>query len=141
VVDSGDSPPSQTQKLVDGDASTFYEAPDGEGGWFEIDIGRDLPVGELQLVVKGDRHAFWRSFDILVYSTGQRVNEARLFAREEDWIHAVDFHADVEPGDFSVRRVAYRARPQTVRYLRIVNRSGGPGRLAGLEVRVVQRGS
>lgn len=139
VVDSVDSLPSRVQALVDGDVSTFYEAPAQEGGWFELDIGRDLPVGEVQLVVKGDRHAFWKSFDILVYSTGQRVNEARLFAREWDWAHAVDFHADVDPQDFSVRRVAYRARPQTVRYIRIVNRSGGAGRLADLEVRAVVR--
>ncbi len=141
VVDSADSPMGQTQLLVDGDVLTVYRAPDGERGWFEIDIGRDLPVGEIRLVVKDDRHGFWKSFDILVYSTGQRVNEARLFAREWDWVHAVDFHAEVDPNDFSVRSVAYRARPQTVRYIRVVNRSGEPGRLAGIEVRAVQRGT
>lgn len=139
VVDSADTPLAQTQLLVDGDLNTLYRAPEQEGGWFEVDIGRDLPIGEIQLVVKGDVHSFWKSFDILVYSTGQRAMEARLFAREWDWRHSVDFHADVDPGDFSIRRVAYRARPQTVRYIRFVNRGGGEGRLSALEVRAVQR--
>ncbi len=132
VLDSADSRLENLSLLVDGDAKTFYES---QAEWIEIDIGRDRPLGEITLVTTRDGSEFWSQFDILVYSTGQRLNEARVYARELDWRRAVAFHRDVDPADPSVVRVRYRAMPQTVRFIRLVKKEGGKARLAGIEVR------
>lgn len=132
VLDSADSRLENLSLLVDGDAKTFYES---DAEWIEIDIGRDRPIGEITLVSDRDGDGFWSQFDILVYSTGQRLNEARVYARELDWRRAVAFHRDVDPSDPSVVRVRYRAMAQTVRFIRLVKREGGKARLAGIEIR------
>ncbi|MCW5946485.1 MAG: discoidin domain-containing protein [Fimbriimonadales bacterium] len=135
VTDSRESPPEGLRRLVDGDAETIYELGGNEGDWFEIDIGRDRPIGEVRFILRGDANAMWNQFDIMVYSTGQRANEARLFARELNWRQAVPSMRDIDPKDFDKISVAYRGRPQTARFIRFVNKSTGGGRLAGIEVR------
>jgi hypothetical protein len=58
---------------------------------------------------------------------------ARKFASEASWDFAVTMQKDVSPeGTVSV---AYRSVPQTVRFIRIVNKSGGAGTIAGVEIR------
>lgn len=132
VLDSADSRLENLNLLVDGNAKTFYES---EAEWIEIDIGRDRPIGEITLVTTHDGNDFWSKFDVLVYSTGQRLNEARVYARELDWQRAIAFHRDVDPSDPSVVRVRYRAMPQTIRFIRLVKREGVRARLAGIEIR------
>jgi hypothetical protein len=132
VLDSANSRLENLSLLVDGNAKTFYES---DAEWIEIDIGRDRPIGEITLVASRDGNEFWSQFDILVYSTGQRLNEARVYARELDWRRAVAFHRDVDPTEPSLVRVRYRAMPQTVRFIRLVKKEGGRVRLAGIEIR------
>ncbi len=141
ALDSADSSGPNLANLLDGDAKTLYEVGGEPGGWVEIDIGRDRPIGEIRLVVTGAHGDFWEEFDVFVYSTGQTVAEARLFARELSWRRAVAQRRDVDPKDFDVRSVSYRALPLTVRYIRLVNRSGGKGRLAGIEILETAPGS
>lgn len=150
VIDSRNNLQSELSKLVDGDTSTIFEfapPPPARGGdseasadWVEIDLGRDRPIGEVRLVVNGDTNTFWQKFEIWVYTTGQTVKEAQLFSREASWQFASAFRSDVNPKNFQIRSVAYRARPLTVRYIRIVNRSSTGGRLAEIEVRETEVG-
>jgi hypothetical protein len=132
VLDSANSSLESLNALVDGDAATSYQA---DAEWIELDIGRDRPIGEIVLVTNGDHDAVWNQFEILVYSTGQRLDQARTFALEVDWQRAVRLQRDVDPSNPEVWRVAYRALPQTVRFIRIVRRKGSQIRLAGIEVR------
>lgn len=123
VSDSANSEPAALAGLTDGDDATAVDLPSKAGGWVEIDLGRDRTLGEIALEwadgPSPDR------FDVMVYSTGQRAEEALPWARELDsaW-------ARTNRGDG--KWVAYRAPVQRVRYLRIVNRSGGAGKLAGI---------
>ena len=108
------------------------EATLGEkvGDWVEIDLGRDRTVGEIDLVAQPG--TFWRKFDVMVYATGQRPEEALRWAREVDgdWTSR-NRREVVSPTRVSV---PYRGAALRFRYLRIVNRSGGPGRLAEIKV-------
>jgi hypothetical protein len=131
AVDEANSTGANLANLLDGDPKTFYES--GAGNWVEIDIGRDRPIGEIKLIMTGDPNAFWKKFDILLYSTGQTVASAQLYASEADWRGAVAQHRDFD--DAGVLSVAYRGKPKTARFVRIVNKSGEPGKLAGIEIR------
>jgi hypothetical protein len=138
ALDKGNSSGSNLANLLDGKVDTLYEASGGIGDWVEIDIGRDRPIGEVKLIMNGDANSFWKQFDILQYGTGQTVSQARIFASERDWQSASSQRSDIDPLNPSVRSVAYRGGPQTVRFIRIVNRSGGMGKLAGIEIREVE---
>lgn len=138
ALDSINSSAANLAKLTDIDFKTEYEAGQNVNDWFEIDLGRDRPIGEVCVVMNGDAKAFWKKFDIMVYSTGQNFASARRFASEMDWIYSATQRRDVDPLEFSVQSVAYRARPQTVRFIRFVNRSEGGGRVAGVVVREVE---
>lgn len=129
VADNAESPPAKLAPLVDGQVAAEVELGPNVGDWVEIDLGRDRPAGEVRLVTKGG--PMWQTFDIEVYETGQRPTEAQLWARELDWAWTSRNRADAEDGGLSV---AYRGRLTRFRFLRIVNTSGGPGKLA--EVRV-----
>jgi hypothetical protein len=83
----------------------------------------------------GDHKAFWKRFDILIYGTGQTVTQARVYASEKDWQEAMTERRDINEKNPDVRSVAYRALPETVRFIRVVNRGGDKGRLAGIEIR------
>jgi hypothetical protein len=133
AIDSANSDGANIAALIDGDASTLYRGGDRVDDWIEIDIGRDRPIGEVNLVAGQDAKAFWKRFDIMVYGTGQTISMARKFATEANWDFAATMQKDVSnEGTVSV---AYRAMPQTVRFIRLVNKSGGPGNIAGVEVR------
>ncbi|GIV01399.1 MAG: hypothetical protein KatS3mg015_0229 [Fimbriimonadales bacterium] len=132
VLDSANSSLESLNALVDGDPDTSYQA---DAEWIEIDIGRDRPIGEIVLLTNGDHDAVWSQFEILVYSTGQRLEQARTFAVEIDWQRTVRFQRDVDPAHPSVWRVAYRALPQTVRFIRLVRKKGTSIRLSGIEIR------
>jgi hypothetical protein len=135
ALDKSNSTASNLAKLLDGDPTTFYEASGEVGDWFEVDIGRDRPIGEIKFVMTGDHKAFWKRFDILIYGTGQTVTQARVYASEKDWQEAMTERRDINEKNPDVRSVAYRALPETVRFIRVVNRGGDKGRLAGIEIR------
>jgi hypothetical protein len=133
AIDSANSDGANIAALIDGNTSTLYRGGDKVEDWIEIDIGRDRPIGEVKLIAGADPKSFWKRFDILVYGTGQTVTMARKFASEASWDFAVTMQKDVSPeGTVSV---AYRSVPQTVRFIRIVNKSGGAGTIAGVEIR------
>ena len=133
AIDSVNSDGANIAALLDGDNSTVYRGGDKVGDWIEIDIGRDRPIGEVKMIVPPDGSAFWEQFDIMIYGTGQTVAGARLFAGEAGWKFASTMQKDVSSNGTS--SVAYRAVPQTVRFIRLVNKSGGPGAIAGIEIR------
>ncbi|MBV6502603.1 MAG: hypothetical protein AKCLJLPJ_00654 [Fimbriimonadales bacterium] len=135
AIDKRGSDPENLARLLDGDPKTAYEAGSDEGDWFEIDIGRDRQIAEIKLVMSGDTNAFWRQFDILVYTTGSRANEALRFASEIDFRDAMTFDREIDPKDFGVRSVAYRRRPMLGRFIRFVSKAPGAGRLYGIEIR------
>lgn len=137
AIDSSNSSGENIAALIDGDASTIYTAGDKVGDWVEIDIGRDRPIGEIRLITGPDPKSFWQQFDVMVYGTGQTVNTARLFAGESNWNYAVTMEKDIVAG---VTSVAYRATAQTVRFIRLVNKSGGAGSLGGIEIRETEIG-
>lgn len=132
AIDSINSDGANLAALLDGDPTTVYRAGNTAGDWVEIDIGRDRPIGEIRLLMPTDSNEFWNKFEIRVYNTAQTVNQARVYASEADWQYAVNMEADVDAGR---RSVPYRAFAQSARFIRIVNKSGGPGTLAGIEVR------
>lgn len=135
VIDKVNSISSNTANLVDGKPSTVYQISAGLDDWVEIDLGRDRPIGEVKVVVQGAFDQLPNQFDIWIYGTGQRVADAQLFARELDWKSAIRQKSDINSDDHSIRNVAYRAMPLTGRFLRIVNKSGTPGRVGEIEVR------
>ena len=133
AIDSANSDGANIAALIDGDNATLYRAGDKVDDWVEIDIGRDRPIGEIKIIAGPDASAFWKRFDIMVYGTGQTFSMARRFAGEAGWDYAVNMQRDVAvDGTVSV---AYRGMPQTVRFIRLVNKSGGGGSIAGVEVR------
>jgi hypothetical protein len=125
VTDSLGSEPAKLAAITDGDDATAATLPEKPGSWVEIDLGRDRTLGEIALrPVDGP---FWDRFDIQVYSTGQRPEDALAWASE--------------PSSGWARRnrseggwISYRSPVQRIRFVRIVNRSGGPGSLAGFRV-------
>jgi hypothetical protein len=131
ISDSAQSLPAKLAPLIDDDESTAAQLPDAAGSWVEIDLGRDRFVGEVDLVTDGK--AFPQRFDIVLYGTGQRPAEASLFARELnwDWSSVVRRDASKGAGAFSV---AYRGYPERVRYVRIINKSGGAASLNEIRV-------
>lgn len=135
VSDNRETDVETLRALVDGKTDSTYELGDKEGDWFQIDIGRDRPIGEIKFLFKGDANNMWDKFDIMVYSTGQRVNEARLYSRELNWRQTLPTRRDIDPKDYEVMAVAYRAQPMFVRFIRFVNKSNRGGRLAGVEIR------
>lgn len=125
LSDSANGLPAQLHALVDGDPSTAYRLP-GEGGWVQIDLGRDRTIAEIQLIAPSE--GFWESFDVVTYATGQLPIEAQVWATERDFSWTRDNRFFVEPDGVHV--ISYRAKVRRFRFLRILNRSGQPGQLA-----------
>jgi hypothetical protein len=117
--DSANSGPATLAPLVDEDPKTAAPLP-GEGGWIQIDLGRDRTVAEIKLAGIAE---MWPQFDILTFATGQSPDAALLWVRETDlqWsrVHRVR----------GVDTLPYRGTPRRFRYLRIVNRTTSPGKL------------
>ena len=98
--------------------------PEKSGAWVEIDLGRDRTIGEIALK-PGER--LWDRYEIRLYGTGGKPEEATLWAAEADAAWARRNRS--EEG-----WLPYRAPAQRVRFVRIVSRSGGAGSLAGLRI-------
>ena len=121
-TDAKGTPAPALAALTDGDETTSSE---GGGEWLEIDLGRDRPIGELRLVVDPGA-PLWNEFEVRVYGTGQRPEEAIVWAREVDWAWSARNRSDA-PGKASV---AYRGVAQRFRYVRLVPKTPGPVKIA-----------
>jgi hypothetical protein len=120
ITDAAGSLPAQLVPLVDGAFDKTVPFGEKEGDWVEIDLGRDRAVGEVKLFARSAD--FWRKFDILVYSTGQKVSEARVWTHEPDWRFSATNRRDVDPKDFGLFSVTYRGQAERARFVRIVCR-------------------
>jgi len=122
---------SQLASLIDDNDATTDALPSEANSWVEIDLGRDRNVAEIDLTLTSA--PMWKKFDIMAYATGQRAEEAFAWVKEadSDWARLTRGEAATTPG---IVRIPYRAPYQRFRYIRFVNRSGGPGTLAGIRV-------
>jgi hypothetical protein len=113
---------------LEGLADGSYNLPVKVGKWFEIDLGKDTAVTEID--VSGD---FWKKFDILTYFTGEKVEQASAFAHEIDWDWNMQVRPEVEGGH---SYLAYRGTGKSVRTIRFVRKDAG-GEVGGpTEIRV-----
>ncbi len=99
------------------DKLTYRVLPGAVGSWVEIDLGRDRAIGEVLLHYGPDE--FWQEFEIVGYNTGQKPEEAVLWAKVKDSMRTAlflgYFHSVVGRG------VPFRAPAQRFRYIRIRN--------------------
>ena len=133
VTDSTGLSPDKLGPLLDGAGKTSVALGAKPGDWVEIDLGRDRTLAEIKLTAQPDR--FWRQFDILLYGTGQRPAEAQVFVRERNWPFARRNRSDgASDGKGADATVSYRFAPVQMRFIRLVNRSGGPGEISKISV-------
>jgi hypothetical protein len=137
IADSNNDLPAKLVPLIDDSVDTTTTLPDAKDSWVEIDLGRDRTIAEIDLVTKGD--PFWQQFDIQVYGTGQRPSDAVSWREERDWKWTSSNCGD-KPDTGGGNIVAYRGSSLRVRYLRFINRSGGPGTLAKIRVYAARLG-
>jgi hypothetical protein len=132
ITDSTGALPAKLGALIDGSNDTQADLGVKKDDWVEIDLGRDRTVGEVDLIVD-PAGPFWQKFEMMSYITGQKADEAVPWVREIDWGWTTRNRSEkFAPNRIMVR---YRGNALRFRYLRIVNRSGGEGRLA--EIRVI----
>ncbi len=130
ATDSADDFPAKLAAVNDGSLDTSVELPEKKGSWVELDLGRDRTIGEIDLATKSG--ALWPEFDIMVYSTGQRPQEATPWAKELDWPWT---YANRREKEGNANVLTYRSAAQRVRFIRIVSRQEGPADIA--EIRVI----
>lgn len=121
VEDSLGRFPAQLAALLDGKAETSIEMPGAEGGWIEVDLGRERPVAQIELIFEG---APWKAFNIAFYGTSQSP------AGAQNWIQERESSLRVEQG-----RAVYRGSLTLMRYIRIMPLSGEGAKLSELAVR------
>jgi len=88
------------------------------GKWFEIDLGKDQPVTEVD--VYGGK-SFWKAFDIKTYFTGEKIEQASNFA------HEVDYQWNLQTRPDGAGYLAYRGTGKSLRFIRFVCRDPGGG--------------
>ncbi|MBC8066197.1 MAG: prealbumin-like fold domain-containing protein, partial [Chlorobia bacterium] len=126
ISDKALSLPAQLAPLVDDNPATEVGIGALPGDWVEIDLGRDRPIGEVQLLVKdGSMPA---RFDIQAYSTGQAAPES------DAWVKDLNFAWTKANRGKKDGSIAYRGPMARCRFIRIVNRSGGAAKLAEIRV-------
>ncbi len=123
LTDSSNKLPAQLAALVDQDLTTTSALGNKVGDWVEIDLGRDRPIAEVSLAFKGTN--FWKRFDLVTYSTGQRVDDGVVWSRELDLDWSLANRASDEGN--GLRSVAYRGSAMRFRYLRLVNKLDNAG--------------
>lgn len=131
--DIAKSLPAQLTALVDDDLSTQANLGGNVGDWVEVDLGRDRPIGEVQIVLKeGGMPA---KFDILAYATGQNPPQFDSWVKDlnSTWTNQ---NRGKKEGD--ARLIAYRGPMTRSRFIRIVNRSGGTAKIAEVRVFALQ---
>ncbi len=125
LTDKAGSLPAKLSPMVDDDPATSSAFGEAVGDWVEIDLGRDRPIGEVQITTKSGMP---EKFDIQTYATGQQP------PTEEAWVKDLNFRWTRANRTKKDGTIAYRGPMTRARFIRIINRSGGKGELA--EVRV-----
>jgi len=126
IADKAGRLPAKLAPLVDEDASTQVELGSLPGDWIEIDLGRDRPVGEVQIHY-GDRQMPVK-FDVQAYATGQTAPESDAWVKDLNsiWTRENRIKAD--------GYVPYRGPMIRARFIRVVNRSGGIGKIGEIRI-------
>lgn len=135
VADSADTLPAKLGALVDDDPSTTVELPAAASSWVEIDLGRDRAIGEVRLELPSGT-VLWPQFDVMLYATGQRAAEARLFASERNPVWSLANRAEPDPRKPGTQVLSYRGIPGRARYIRLVPRAAAPGPVTIAELRI-----
>lgn len=126
LADKGGSLPAKLAPLVDEDLETVGSIGAAPGDWVEIDLGRDRPIGEVQIFPNNDEMP--SKFDIQAYATGQSAPE------NEAWVKDLNFLWTKPNRQKPDGSIAYRGPTIRARFIRIVNRSGGKGSIAEIKV-------
>ena len=108
-------------------ADGSVQAPAKVGQWFEIDLGKDQPVTEID--VYGGK-GFWKAFDIKTYFTGEKIEQASNFG------HEVDYQWNLKTRPDGAGYLAYRGSGRSVRFIRFVCRDAALGNEGPVEVKV-----
>ncbi|MBS1708624.1 MAG: hypothetical protein JSS65_07880, partial [Armatimonadetes bacterium] len=130
VSDSANRPAEMLAVLTKEGNTTPVTVSGKRGSWVEIDLARDRSVGEVLLLSKNLPPAL----DIMTYETGQKPEDATLWARDPDarWRLA---HRPIEGG------LAFRPSAGQFRFIRIVSRFDQPDwELTGIRVRSAKVG-
>ncbi len=133
VTDSAKSLPAQTATLADDDLGTEMALGEKAGDWVEIDLGRDRPIGEVQVILQDG--SMPNRFDILAYATGQNPPQF------DSWVKDLNSHwTRLNQGrkEGSATNIPYRGPMTRSRFIRIVNRSGGVAKIAEVRVFALQ---
>lgn len=116
-------------KLTSGDGKTPIKLGENDKDWIEIDLRKDRTLGEI--ILGGAGPNFWKRFDIRVYGTGDKVDESLVWTSVSDGAWLARTQGDGE-------KVAIRGPIVRVRFIRIINRGGGPGALNFIRVTPVK---
>ena len=119
-----DSAGATQAAFTDGDDATAAALPAAPASWVEIDLGKDRTIGEIALRPGPE---FWNRYEIRVYATGGRREDAALWATE---LNAPWTRANRAADGW----ITYRSPVQRIRYVRVVSKDGGSASLAGLRV-------
>jgi hypothetical protein len=112
--------------MTDGRPETAASLGEKPGDWFEIDLGRDRTIGELDLDL-GDS-PFWNRFSVIGYATGQSASGQTPLIQETDF-------GWTRRNRGGPNGMNYRISAVRVRYLRVVNLSGGAARIREFVIR------
>lgn len=130
IADSAGRLPAQLAPLVDEDPQSEVTLDGKAGSWTEIDLGRDRPIAEVRLYFTSPE--FWQRYDLVVYSTGQKAEDAFIWSREMDFKWSLENNSKDEGK--GARSISYRGMAQRFRFLRIVNRQDGkPAKLSEIK--------
>ncbi|MES1227923.1 MAG: hypothetical protein ABUL72_04575, partial [Armatimonadota bacterium] len=103
--DQGNRKPGVLDALVDEDKETSMSFDSDQGqGWVEIDLGRDKPISEVQLVFKGDVPDHYK------LSTTETGNEEQLVWLKEDFGQSQASKWGAKEGDLTTVKVRARLR-------------------------------
>ncbi|MCW5936489.1 MAG: hypothetical protein KIT11_04190 [Fimbriimonadaceae bacterium] len=127
VTDSGGRFPAQLLALVDGNADTTVTL-EGDNAWLEVDLGRDLLVGEVTLHADSCEAS---DLVIDVRTTGEAVSDSRIWIREP--------YAKLRFVTFD-QKATYRAGGVRARFLRVRLPRGGSLTLRELQVKTLAEG-
>jgi hypothetical protein len=126
LTDSAASDPAKLAAMTDGRPETAASLGEKPGDWFEIDLGRDRTIGELDLDL-GDS-PFWNRFSVIGYATGQSASGQTPLIQETDF-------GWTRRNRGGPNGMNYRISAVRVRYLRVVNLSGGAARIREFVIR------
>ncbi len=113
--------PAQLAGLLDGNSATSVEMPGAEGGWIEIDLGRERPVAEIEILHDGN---LWRSFNIAYYGTSQAPTAA------QNWIQERESALRTKGGS-----TVYRGNLTLMRYIRLLPLGGSTAKIREVIIR------